>query len=377
MSKSKNHPRVAIVHDYFRTYGGGERVVEALHQIWPAAPLYVATANMAGLGKFQHKFMDVKIITSWAQRIPFFAKKPILYRFLLPLVWSSFNFDQFDIVISSSGANIAKGIRTSAPTLHFCYCHTPPRYLYDLKTESVFGQYKIFKTLLRPLTFLLKKYDLQTSDSVHFFIANSKVVAQRIKKYYQRSAEVIYPPILIESQISANTSQADQKYFLVVSRLVRHKNINLIIEVANKMGFPLVIVGTGDQEQYLKKIALTNIQFIGSISDAQLIQYYRKSSALIVASEDEDFGITAIEAMSFGIPVIAYKSGGFRETVIDQKTGVFFTHLTGKDLQKAIQQFQRLKFDRKIIRKHAQQFSQNVFQKRMKEFILQMWQKSL
>ncbi len=363
-------PKVAIVHDYLRTYGGGERVLELLHEIWPNAPIFVATVSEKRMGIFFSKFSNMIIHTSWVQKIPFLADKPILYRPFLPFVWSSFDLSGFDIVISSSGSNIAKLVNTPDKTMHICYCHTPPRFLYNFETELDMKKFP-YSVFIKPLNTFLRKFDLSSSKEVDYFIANSKEVAKRIKQIYHKKVTIINPPVSLPKFKSKTLKP--KKYYLVVSRLVRNKHIDLIIKTANKLKLPLKIIGNGNYINSLREIADPTIEFLGEVTDKKLSSIYSQAKALLVASKDEDFGITPIEAMSFGVPVIAYKSGGLKETVIPNKTGIFYTELSQSALEKAIQKFARTKIESKDCLKQAKKYSKSIFIHSLKSFVDDKW----
>src|SRR3972149_2950898 len=222
MKVKKKNPKVAIAHDYLRTFGGGERVILPMHEIWPKAKISVATADYKRMGVPGEKFRKLEIKTSWAQKIPFFVKKPLLYRFLLPLIWSSLKVGNVDVVISSSGSNISKGVKIPKGAIHICYCHTPPRFLYSLKTETALLNNPFIKFVASPAMAFLKYYDKKTSRNVDLFIANSRNVKSRIKKEYNRDALVVYPPCSTPNNL--NKAKAGN-YYLVVSRLIKYKNI--------------------------------------------------------------------------------------------------------------------------------------------------------
>lgn len=363
MKDKKSQIKVAIVHDYLRTYGGGERVLEELHNIWPKAKIYVATADYTRMGTFANKFKGMDIETSWAQAFPFFVKWPILYRFILPFVWSTIKLGDADVVISSSGSNMSKGVRTPDNAIHICYCHTPPRFLYSLNTETPYLDTPWLKVISKPFINLLKAYDKITSKNVDTFIANSINVQKRIKNSYHRNSIVVYPPCNIPTKFK---SYKKGDYFLVVSRLVRYKNIDLIIKAFNQNNLQLKIVGAGRDETKLRKLAGNNVEFLGAVSDNRLKELYAETKALLVATDDEDFGMTAAEAQGFGTPVIAFYSGGIKETVIESVNGIFFYHKTVKSLVNAIKKFNSIKFDQKIIWSKSQKFSKERFKRSIK-----------
>lgn len=372
MIHKRNKLKIAIVHDYLRTYGGGERVLEELHSIWPEAQIYTATADYKRMGIFGNKFKKMNIKTSWAQNIYPFVKKPLLYRPLLPFIWSTFNLKDVDIVISSSGSNMAKNVKTPSGAVHVCYCYTPPRFLYNIKTENPILHKQPLKIFFNPIFKILKKYDLSGIQKINILVAISKTVQFRITKHYKRNSIIIYPPC----QIPQTTPEINNngRYFIVVSRLVKYKNIDLIIKTFNKISLPLFIVGRGRDENKLHKLAKnnSNITFFGEVDDQKLHDLYKNCKALIVATSDEDFGMTIPEAAGYGKPAIAYYSGGARETVQEGKTGIFFRHLTITDLKQAIVEFERLKFDPVKIWKYSLVFSKKAFRDNIQNLVKQI-----
>lgn len=375
--------KIALVHDYLKEYGGAERVVEALHEIWPEAPLYTSFVDKEGMGSFWERFKDWDIRTSFAQKIPGFAKFASPLRFLIPWIWESFNFDEYDLVISSAGSYITKGILTRADAAHICYCHTPPRALWGLPTASNWKNNFFGRILVPIMTHNLRQYDFLASQRVDFFIANSENTRERIKKFYKRDAEVIYPPVPPSPTPSAELRRGKGDYYLAVGRLSREKRIDLVIEVCKKLKFPLKIVGTGIEEESLKKISGETVEFLGKISDEELSKVYAGAKALIFTAEEEDFGIVPVEAMAHGRPVIAIRQGGVKETVVDGKTGLFFDPpkagafgRASESLEKAIKKFEKMKFSADECRKQAEKFSKARFKREIKEFVDQKTRKT-
>src|SRR3989344_4589927 len=381
--------RVALVHDFLSEYGGAERVLETLCEIFPKAPIYTAFYKEGSPAYL--RFKAKKIITSWAQNMPFFVSKlhsPL--RFLAPLIWNSFDFSQYDLVITSSSWYVTKGLvkRNTTPkqsklatgqangkrrTLEICYCHTPPRYLYGYPTSVNWQKYWPIRIYALLVNHFMRVYDFEAAQRVDYFIANSKEVAARIKKFYRRDSKVIYPPVALPK--APEVGKGD--YFLVVSRLVGAKGLQLAIDTANKLNFKLRIVGreAGYAGEYkkIKRIAGNNVEFLGYVPDSQLARLYSGARAFLALATDEDFGITPVEAMLCGTPVIAYKGGGYLESVIDGKTGVFFKPDTAGALTLAINKFLQLEkegaFDPKFIRKHAQKFSKDRFKREILRFV--------
>lgn len=359
-----NNKRIAIAHDYLRTFGGGERVLKELHKTFPSAPIFVASIDYQRMGSFMDNFKTANIITSWVQNIPLLRRYPLLYRPILPLVWRFFDTKKFDLVISSSGSNISKSIPISDKTKHICYCHTPPRFLYSLSTESGLEKTAL-SFILNIVNTYLEVFDKKSNEKVDLFIANSKNVSKRIKNIYKRGSVVINPPCPAQKK---PYERGD--YFLVVSRLVKYKNIDLIIKTFKNTDLNLKIVGGGKEKERLQKLAFgaNNIEFVGEVNDSHLNNFYKKSKALIVATSDEDFGMTIAEAAGYGKPSIAYYSGGHKETIISGKTGIFFYDLSEAALKKALIKFSQTKFSYKYIWNYSKKFSSEVFVKNIRMY---------
>ncbi len=394
--------KVALVHDFLIEYGGAERVLEALHEIWPKAPIYTAfyRENSSAYRRFKHK----KIIASWAQNVPFFASflhSPL--RFLAPLIWNSFNFSKFDVVVTSSSWFITRGVKKGPNTIEICYCHTPPRYLYGYKTSVDWQKYWPVKAYALVVNHFMRVWDFEAAQRVDYFIANSREVQSRIKKFYRRDSKVIYPPVDIkcfarktqnakrikqENALDVSRSSLDD-YFLVVSRLVASKNVDIVVEVCAKLGLPLKVVGTGRELKNLKYIVGKQtrfegsdsvVEFLGDVEDSELVKLYQNCRAVIFAASQEDFGLVPVEAMAVGKPVIALAQGGVLESVIDwsrggkgKRTGVYFDQPTAGSLTVALSNFFDLEkkkyFDPKFIRRHARKFSKERFKREILKFV--------
>ena len=359
--------RVALVYDRVNKWGGAERVLLALHEIFPQAPLYTSVYD-AQNAPWAKVFSEIHTsFLSGGAKSRFAGQDWICSHHewlapLMPLAFESFDFSKYDLVISVT-SEAAKGIITQPETKHICYCLTPTRYLWS--GYDFYFQNKILRFFSRPIVSYLRNWDKVAAERPDQIVAISTAVQKRIKKYYGREAKLVYPPAG-KFQISSTKPQTN--YFLVVSRLVPYKRVDLVIRVFNELGLPLVIVGTGSEERSLKKMARKNIKFVGQLTDRQLANYYRRSRALIFAQE-EDFGLVAVEAQSFGIPVIAYRAGGALDSIRDGRTGIFFDKQEKEDLIKAVKKFEELKFNAKIIKENAQKFSQKKFESRFKEII--------
>lgn len=356
--------RVALVYDRVNKIGGAERVLETLLQIFPEAPLYTAVYNPK-TAPWAEKF---KVIPSFLNKIPLAKKQHEIYPYLMPLAFESFDFSEYDVVISVT-SEAAKGIVTKPETLHLCYCLTPTRYLWS-GYEDYF-QNKVFRALTRPVVAYLRTWDRIAAQRPDAYLAISRNVQKRIKQYYGRDSEVIYPPVDLDQW--SPTKRKTEDYFLVVSRLdFGYKKVDLAIEAFNQLGLPLKIIGTGTLMRNLRRKAQKNIEFLGQLTDKELLGYYQKSQAVIFPQE-EDFGLVPLEAQASGRPVIAYRKGGALETVVEGETGLFFASQTPGALIKVVKSFKAVKFKPQAFRQNVVKFSQERFKKEIKEFIEQKW----
>jgi|SRR5579859_493742 len=354
--------RVALVHDYLTQYGGAEKVLEALHALYPAAPVYT---SVYARDTMPAHFREWTIHTSFMQRLRLFRRRHQLGLVFYSTAFERFDLSQYDLVISSSSA-WAKGVITGPQTLHLCYCHAPMRFVWHyhdyLRGESV-GP--LGRLLLPFVLGYVRLWDEVSAQRVDAYIANSREVARRIGKYYRRPATVINPPVdLAQYTVAAHYDD----YFLVVSRLVPYKRLDIVIAAFNQLGLPLKVVGRGRQQTELQAAAGPNIEFLGAVSQAALRTLYAGCRALIWP-EAADFGIAPVEVQASGRPVIAYAAGGALETVIDGETGIFFHQQTPAALVAAVQSFDAGHFDPARIRRHAEQYDVPVFTRRMAEFV--------
>jgi len=360
--------KIALVHDYIKEYGGAERVLEALHEIWPNAPIYTSVYLSEFLGPHKERFKNWNIKTSWLQFLPLKSKLISPIRLIAPFVFKQFNFSQFDIVIvSATGAYLPNSISCHPDigkgTVHICYCHTPPRYLYGFATARDWKKNIIFRVIGEIGNHFLRLVDYESAQNVDYFIANSKNVAGRITKFYRRDSTVIYPPVEM-NQESRIKNQGENDYYLAGGRVARPKNIDLVVKTFVKLGLPLKIFGrafAGHDPSFM--VHNSNVQFLGEVGDEEKMELMRNAKAFVFAGEDEDFGITPVEAMGVGTPVIAFASGGVLETIIDGKTGVLYRFNNLNRLSEAVHKFEKMKFDRESIIKHAQKFSRERFKK--------------
>lgn len=355
--------RVALVHDYLNQYGGAERVLEAFCEIWPDAPIFTLVYDEQKTGR---AFAGRQIKTSFLQKIPLAKKHHRPFLMLMPVAIEQFNLSKYDLIISDT-ASFAKGVITNPQALHVCYCHTPTRYVWDDSHKYIeeFNYPSLVKKLIPIFLNYLRVWDEAAADRPDKYLANSNFVASRIKKYYKREAQVIYPPV--KTSLFYTVSQPAD-YFLVVARFLPYKKVDLAIEAFNILGWPLKIIGDGPERGRLKKIARSNIEFVGLVPEAELRKYYANSQALIFPQE-EDFGLTAVEAMSSGRPVVAFKNGGALEIVKEEETGIFFEEQTPESLIKALKKFSGLKFNPEFIRQRALSFDKEIFKQKIKGFV--------
>ncbi len=351
--------KVALVHDYLTQYGGAERVLEALCEIFPKAPIYTLIYDKKLIDR---KFPKRKIYSSFLQKVPFAKKHHRSFLVLMPFAIEQFDLSGYDLVISDS-ASYAKGVITTPNTKHICYCHTPTRYAWDDSHKYIrdFPFPEFVKKLIPYFMTYIRTWDFQASQRPDFYIANSNFVAKRIKKYYKKKAVVVHPPVDIDK---FSLSSEKGEYFLMVGRLLSYKRFDLGVLAFSELGLPLKIVGDGPERKKLQKIASKNIEFLGALNDKELKKCYQKAKALIFPQE-EDFGIVPLEAMACGKPVLAYKKGGAKETVIEDITGMFFEKQTTKDLIDVVNRFENKKFDPKKIRQHAEKFNKSIFKEKI------------
>ncbi len=355
--------KTAIVHEWFVSYAGSERVVESFTNIWPDADVFslvdflnAADRNIILNGKQAH--------TSFIQKLPFARKKHRNYLPLFPKAIEKLDLSGYDIIVSSSHA-VAKGIKKNVNQLHITYCHSPMRYIWDQADQYLGGAKGLIAKIFIKY---LRNWDLRSAGNVDYFIANSYHIAEKIKRIYNRESKVIYPPVDIDK---FGVSEHKEAYYLTASRLVPYKRNDLIVEAFNAMpDKKLVVIGKGPELKKIKSIAKENIQVMGYQSSEVLKDYMQKAKAFVFAAE-EDFGIIVVEAMSCGTPVIAWNNGGTAETVIDGKTGIHFSEQTKESIITAINKFETSlsMFDPLVVRSHAEQFSRNIFEENISSFI--------
>ncbi len=370
--------KIAIVYDWIDKWGGVERVLLNLHEIFPNAVFYTSyfDREKAEWAK------DLNIKTSFLQSFPSMIKKNrILSLPFFPFVFESFNFVGYDLVISIT-SSFAKSAVTQPGTKHICYLLTPTRYLWSHKKDYL--KNKFISYLIGGYLDYFKNWDKITAQRPDKIISISETVRTRCQKYYGRDSEVVYPGFdigywrnikdqILKIKTTDKKLKINDKYYLIVSRLEPYKKIDLAINVFNKLNKKLIIVGKGSRSDELKQLAGDNITFLSGLSDAELGDLYSNAQALIMPQE-EDFGYIALEAQFFGCPVIAYKKGGAKETIIDGKTGIFFTDQTGQSLKRAVERFDKIKYN---LRKNTAKFGIINIDKFSKEKFIEKFVKNI
>ncbi len=361
--------KVAIVNDWIANMGGAERVLLAVHDIFPDAPVFCTLANYSNLSD-EMRALDIR--TSFLQKVPFSGKLYQRFLPLAPLALEQFDLSEYDVVISMN-FSCAKGVITRPDTVHICFCHTPMRYAWDMFHEyrDKEGLSRLTRLVMAPVMNYLRIWDYASAARVDYFMANSTAVARRIMKYYRRECTIIPPPV--ESSYFTPNGVKKFEYYLYVSRLVRYKRADLAIQAFNRLGLPLVIVGEGPEKERLQQMAAPNVKFAGRQSEESLRDLYRGCKALIFPQE-EDFGIVPLEAQACGRPVIAYGVGGALDTVIPGITGTFFAEQTVDSLVSAVDSFSESEFDSSKIRGHACSFDTSMFKNSFRGFVDQKLQ---
>ena len=366
--------KVALVYDRINKWGGAERVLLAFHKIFPKAPVF--TSVYSPIKAAWAKEFIVK--PSFLQRFPHIISHHELYPFLMPVAFERFSFSDYDLVVSLT-SEAAKGIITQPGTKHICYVLTPTRYLWSGYHE--YFKNPVFKTIASPAVSYLRRWDKVASKRPDTLVAISKEVQGRIRDYYNRDSVVVYPPVDYLASGSERVAPSLKKrknvkpYFLIVSRLskfTKYKRIDLAIQACNELTLSLKIIGEGNWKRELQQMAGPTIEFLGSVDDKKLSEYYQNCRALIFPAV-EDFGLTVVEAQAFGKPVIAFRAGGATETIKEGKTGLFFDQQTKDSLIQALKLFDSMQFDPRESRKNAQQFSHSSFKQSFLKLVHQLF----
>jgi glycosyltransferase involved in cell wall biosynthesis len=352
------------VHDYLNQYGGAERVLEELHALFPSAPVYT---SMYSPERMSPAIRRIDVRTSFMQRLPLVTRHHQPFLLLYPLAFESFDLSGFDVVISNSSA-FSKGVVTPPGTLHLCYCLTPMRWVWNYRAYVERERLGWLPRLVLPAAISqLRAWDVATAQNVDRFLAISTTVGARIRKYYRRDATIIYPPVNCDAFNTSDTRVGD--YYLIVSRLVPYKRIDLAVDAFGRLGIPLKIVGSsGRNLDELRARASRNVEFVGRVSDAELKQLYAGCRALVFPGE-EDFGIAPLEANASGRPVIAYAAGGALDTVIDRNTGVLFDRQDAESLMHAVSRVEATDWDCEALRAHARKFDRQVFRQQLLQVV--------
>ena len=355
--------KVAIVHEWLSVYGGSERVVEVLHELFPEAPIYTLVYDEDNMPE---RFKNYDIRTTFVQKLPFAKKKYPNYLPLMPRAFEELDLTEYDLVITSS-SSCCKGVITRSDALNICYCYTPIRYVWEFYYGYTKDMRGLKKWFISHVIHRIRMWDRLAADRVDYFVAISNYIQGRIHKYYRRESQVIFPPVNTHLY---QLAPEKKNFYLIVSRLVTYKRVDLAIEAFNKLGLPLVIIGGGPEEKKLKAMAKENVTFLGRLSDEEIAGYYAESKAFIFPGE-EDFGITPVEAQASGTPVIAYGRGGALDTVREGKTGVLFKEQTVESLCEAINQFetQGVEYSPQEIKAYSEAFSVRRFKEELVDYI--------
>ena len=358
--------KIALVHDYLVQHGGAEKVLENFCELFPHAPIYTLVYDREAMGE---TFASRTIITSRLQKVPFARTRHRIFPLFMPMSIEEFDLSQYDVVLSDS-SSFAKGVITRPETLHVSYVHTPMRYAWDdcQKYTSDFGFPKIIEKMVPFIMNGVRIWDRVSSDRVDKYIANSQFVARRIKKYYDKKAIVINPPVDVDNFHVDTTIDHAQSYYLMVGRLIAYKRHDIAIDAFNASGLPLKIIGRGPELNALKRRAKGNIEFLERVDDHELARYYAQCKAFIFPQE-EDFGIVAVEAMASGRPIIAFRGGDIAEHVVEDEMGVFFDRQTSESLSDAIARCEKLTVDPVYIRKQSEKFDRELFKRTIKDYI--------
>jgi len=370
-----NTPKIAIAHEFLTQFGGAEKTLEAIAELFPDAPIFTAK-------------LDRKVLPPSLQQRTIICPKSgfvnkaskYLFTFMMAPVFEDLDFSDYDIVLSD-GTTWNKGIITKPNQMHITYIHTPPRFLYKYSTESTKRNRWYLKLFFSYLDNMLRLWDFTAAQRPDFIVTNSNETKRRIFKFYRREATVIYPPVEIDNNVREsgnNQNNLEKPYYVALGRLVRYKNFEPLIEAFNLLDIPLLVIGTGNYEKHLKKIAKSNIVFKGRLNDAEKHKVLNNALGLINLVQDEDFGIVPVEAMAHGLPVLAHKSGGHLETIKDNVNGMFVDNMQLDQLIHKIKNFDKAVrenlFDKQAIRKSVQMYSKQRFQDEFKRFVIDQWQ---
>lgn len=353
--------KVALVHDHLREYGEAERVLRVLHQMYPDAPVYTAFVDRPQLGAAIALFDGWDIRTAPSQQLPGITRYYQAWKPFLPYCWEALDLSEYDLVLSSSGSYLSQAVLTRAETLHICYCHTPPRDLWNVPSKG-----RDRRWYRRWAETHLRQYDFYAAQRVDRFVTNSEAAARRIRKFYRRATAVIPPPVKIQGR-----GEAGQDYYLYVGPLTQSQEVDLAIAACNQLDRPLWLVGNGSDQERLQQMAGSHVRFLGAVSDAEMIDVYAHAKALIFPCQDADFGFAPVEAMGHGIPIIASALSGIRDVILNDRTGLLFSQPTVESLSNAIVQFEGRRFSSQACIERAREFAEPVFISKLEWFIAQ------
>lgn len=363
--------KTALVHDYIKDAGGAERVLRVLSDMYPDAPIYTAFRIKGSAA--DNMFTDRVIYESPFAPIlrPWRLYSPL--RFLIPWIWGSIDLSSYDLVITSSSNYIARGFKVSPKTKVVVYCHTPPRFLYGFKTGVDWKKHLPVRIYGHIIAHFLRLFDFNSAQQIKYWVVNSKNVAARVEKFYRKESTVIYPPVNVTEIIKTNRNTKKKDYFLIAARLVGSKGLEEAISAANALNIPLKIVGKADGftsvEEKLKAAGGSSVEFLGRVDDQTLWKLYGEAKGFIALARDEDFGMTVVEAQAADTPVIAFNGGGFKESIVDGKTGVLVNDTDEKTLEKAFNRFNKMKWSKKTIQDNAKKFSREDFEESFRKYI--------
>ncbi|NLV73526.1 MAG: glycosyltransferase family 4 protein [Chloroflexi bacterium] len=354
--------RLAIICSFLNQYGGAERVLEVLHRMYPEAPIYTSVYNPK---VFPPEDADWDVRTSFVNKLPLAKTKPQYYLPLYPWAFESFDLRGYDAVLSAT-TSFAHGVITSSGTRHVSFCMTPSRFLWNYPAYAEREQIgRLARTVLPIYLQDLRLWDHAAADRVDHFLAISRTVQRRIQKVYRRDSEILYPPVQIGS---LQAPQTPDDYYLVVSRLVPYKRIDLAVQAFNQLGWPLLVVGEGRDKAKLQAMARSNVRFMGYVSDDEKRQLMARCRAFIFPGED-DFGLTPIEALAMGRPVVAYAAGGALDTIVEGVSGVYFREATPESLADAVRRIAGMEFNALSLQQYALRFDEHVFEEGMRRVL--------
>lgn len=361
--------RLALVHDWLNQIGGAEDVLETLVYMYPDAPVYT---SIYWRDKMPVHWQEWDLHTLWIDHLPFIHQKHQAFLPFYPLAWGGLNLSNYDVVLSNK-SGFCHGVKTGPGTLHICYCLAPTRYVWQfdayMDRENIAGP---VRALLRPLVRLMKGWDYRAAQRVDHFIAISTAIQERIRRYYDRESEIIYPPVDTKRFAPSNTTN---DYFLSLGRLVPYKRVDLAVQACTRLGLPLKVAGRGRDMERLQEMAGPTVEFLGFVPDEDVPDLFARAKAFIFPGL-EDFGITPVQAQAAGRPVIAFRGGGSLDTVLPGKTGEFFQTQTVEALMAVLQDFDATRYNPADCRRHAEQFDSSLFRQQLSATIEQAWNRS-